>query len=99
MIGNPHKAEVLSKIASDILEKEKDQESLLFTLVNTVIEQIKIGTLEKAESNLNHCIEVCKDLEDDFYEALVRHELGHLLSCRAAWKDADENFFCSAECV
>ena len=50
---------------------------------------MKIGALRAAEANLRRSIALCREIEDEFLEAVGHQELGRLLAYRGRWAAAE----------
>ncbi len=48
-----------------------------------------MGALSAAEANLRRQIALCREIGDEFREAVGHHELGRLLAYRGAWAEAE----------
>ena len=70
-------------------EKQGDKKNLAIGLGNLADDQAKIGALRAAEANLRRRIELCREIEDEFDEAIGHQELGRLLAYRGAWDEAE----------
>jgi tetratricopeptide (TPR) repeat protein len=89
--GQPRRAISLFEMANDIHEKKtKNKEYLAVGLGNAADDQLKIGALRAAESNLRRSIELSREVSDTNHEAYVGFNLGRTLSYRGVWKDAEQ---------
>ncbi len=53
-------------------------------------EQLTIGALRAAEANLRRRIDLCREIEDEFSEAIGHQELGRLLAYRGVWAESEQ---------
>jgi tetratricopeptide (TPR) repeat protein len=90
LYGQPRQAVPLFERHIAIREKQGDKKSLAIGLGNLADDQSKTGTLGAAEANLRRRIELCRDIGDEFCEAVGHQELGRLLAYRGAWEEAEE---------
>jgi tetratricopeptide (TPR) repeat protein len=79
----------LFKQQNAIDEKASDMKNLAIGLGNLTFQQIILGELAAAESNLRRSIELCREIKDEFAEAVDHQALGRLLIYRGAFDDAD----------
>jgi tetratricopeptide (TPR) repeat protein len=94
MSGQPHRAVQVFETIISIDEKNNDKSSdAAITLGNVAsMAQLPIGALKDAERNLRRRIDLCREIEDEDNEAIGHEELGHLLSYRGAWHEAEQEF-------
>jgi len=85
--GQPKEALELIHKHNEIYEKI-DRPRLAAGLGNLAVQQISIGSLRAAETNLQYSSEICKETSDRFWEATVCYVLGELLCYRGMWDDA-----------
>ncbi len=52
--------------------------------------QLHIGALSAAERNLRRQIDLCREIADEFDEAIGHQELGRVLSYRGKWQEAEQ---------
>jgi tetratricopeptide (TPR) repeat protein len=96
--GQPHRAVPLFKMANDTYEnKMKNKQYLAIGLGNVALDQIRTGALKEAERNLRREIDLGREIEYEFVEAVGRYNLGHLLSYRGVWQGAKEELDKSLE--
>ena len=62
---------------------------LAIGLGNLAIQQIAIGALAAAEANLRRRIALCREIGNEFQEAVGHLELGRLLAYRGAWAESE----------
>jgi hypothetical protein len=86
--GQPRRAVPLRRIAKDLVEKAGYKKSLAIGLGNLAEDQAKLGELAAAEQSLRRRIELCREIKDEFEEAVGHHELGSLLAYQGAFADA-----------
>ncbi len=90
--GLPRRAVPLFEGYIAISEKRGDKTNTAVGLGNVAYQaQLHIGALRAAEANLRRRIALCREIEDEFREAIGHCELGRLLAYRGAWaKSQDE---------
>ena len=77
-------------MAVELAEQQNEKKSLALILQNFAAQQLFLGEFKLAESNLRHSIKLCREIADEFSEALGRQELGRLLAYRGTFNEADE---------
>lgn len=83
--GQPRRAVPLFEQVNEIYEnKTKNKQHLAIGLGNVAQVQLPIGALRAAESNLRRSIALCREIKDEFNEAIEHQELGRLLAYRGA---------------
>ncbi|MCI0549625.1 MAG: tetratricopeptide repeat protein, partial [Anaerolineae bacterium] len=88
--GQPHRAVSLFEMTNDIYEnKMKNKEFLAIGLGNVAYIQMPIGALNASERNLRRRIDLCREIADEFKEAIGLQHLGRVLSYRGAWQEAE----------
>jgi tetratricopeptide (TPR) repeat protein len=75
--------------AAQLDERKGDKTNLAIDLGNLAYQQVAIGALRAAEANLRRRIELCREIGDEFNEAIGHQELGRLLATRGAWEEAE----------
>ena len=88
--GQPRKAVPLFEGYIAISEKRNDKKNLAIGLGNVAIQQAFIGALRSAEENLRRRIELCRELGDEFREAVGHVELERALAYRAEWDESEK---------
>ncbi|RIK32416.1 MAG: hypothetical protein DCC56_00990 [Anaerolineae bacterium] len=89
--GQPRRAVPLFEMQIALREKQGDKKNLASGLGNVAyMAQIHIGALSEAERNLRRQIDLCREIEDEFREAVGHQELGRVLSYRGAWEEAEQ---------
>ncbi len=68
--GQPRRAVPLFEQAIAIYEKQGNKEHLAIGLGNVAYQQIAIGALRAAEANLSRRVALCREIEDEFREAV-----------------------------
>jgi len=86
--GQPRRAVPLFEQHNAISEKAGDKKNLATGLGNVATQQMIIGALKAAEANLRHRIDLCREIEDEFREAIGHQELGRLLAYRGVWEES-----------
>ncbi|MGH2525082.1 MAG: tetratricopeptide repeat protein, partial [Anaerolineales bacterium] len=89
--GQPRRAVPLFEQAIAIDEKRGDKQSVAIDLGNVALDQIRAGALRAAEANLRRRIALCREIEDEFQEAVGHQELGRLLAYRGAFAQSEEH--------
>jgi len=90
--GQPRRAVPLFKASNAIDERRGDKMGVAIGLGNLVTQQVALGELAAAEGNLRRSIELCREVEDDFDEAVGHQQLGWLLSYQGAFDEALQEF-------
>ena len=90
LAGQPRRAVPLL-IASNTIDSELENKvGLAVGLGNlATMAQIILGDILAAEENLRHCIELSRETEDSFQEAVGHHGLGWLLIYKGMFNDAE----------
>ncbi len=88
--GQPGRAVPLFQVSADLDESEGDRRNLAIDLGNLATQQLVIGALRAAEASLRRRIALCREIEDEFNEAIGHSELGRLLAYCGAWADAEK---------
>jgi tetratricopeptide (TPR) repeat protein len=87
--GQPRRAVPLFRQQIAIREKQGVKQSVAIGLGNLAyMAQIHLGELAAAEGNLRRGIELCREIEDEFREAIGRRELGRLRAYQGAFDEA-----------
>ncbi len=89
--GQPRRAVPLLEMHNAITEKVGDKKNLAVGLENLANRNRDLGALSAAERNLRRRIDLCRDIDDEFKEAVGHQGLGLVLSYRGAWQEAKEN--------
>ncbi len=88
--GQPRRAVPLFEQQNAIHEKQGDKSNLAIGLVNVAcMVQISIGSLRAAEANLRRSIALCREIINEFNEAIGHLELGRLLAYRGAYAESE----------
>lgn len=89
--GQPRRAVPLFEMDIAIMEKIGDKKNTAISLGNVAsIAQIHIGALSNVERNLRRSIDLCREIEDEYSEAVGHQDLGRVLSYRGAWGEAKQ---------
>ncbi|MCB0110935.1 MAG: hypothetical protein KDE53_33675, partial [Caldilineaceae bacterium] len=89
--GQPRRAVPLFEQGCDLAEKQDNKRNLAIGLGNLAQSgQLSIGALRAAAANLRRRIDVCREMEDEYDEAVGHQKLGQLLVHGAAWEEAAE---------
>ena len=89
--GQPARAVSVFQADTDLTEKLGEKTNTAIGLGNLAIQQIAIGALAAAEANLRRRIALCRELGDEYREAIGHQELGRLLAYRGAWVESEEH--------
>ncbi len=86
--GQPRRALAIQVMGNEFDERGDDTRNLAIGLGNLATAQLFLGRLTHAEQNLRRSIDLSRDIEQEFQEAVGRHDLGLVLSHRGAFEDA-----------
>jgi len=87
--GQPRQAVPLFEAGAKIYEGQGDKKNLPIALGNLAdMAQIYIGELAAAEQNLQRSIQLCREIENEFWEAVGYQKLGRLLAYRGAFEES-----------
>ncbi len=87
--GQPRRAVPLLERSNALDEKRGYKKGVAIGLANLAhIAQLHIGALRAAEANLRRSTALCREIEDEFDEAIGHQELGHLLAYRSVWEES-----------
>jgi hypothetical protein len=87
--GQPRRAVPLFLRQIAIREKQGVKKSIAIGLGNVAGQQLGIGELKAAEQNLRRRIEICREIKDEFSEAIGHQELGSVLAYRGQFAEAE----------
>jgi tetratricopeptide (TPR) repeat protein len=87
--GQPRRAVPLFEASNHIDEKRGSKTGVVIGLGNVAQVQIPIGALRAAEANLRRSIALCRQIKDEFQEAVGHQELGRLLATRGAYVESE----------
>jgi tetratricopeptide (TPR) repeat protein len=87
--GQPRQAVPLFEQQNAIQEKQGDKRNLAIGLGNVALAQMPTGALRAAEGNLRRRIALCRDIKDEFIQAVGHEELGRLLAYRGAYAESE----------
>jgi len=87
--GQPRRAVPLFEQDIAVSEKLGDKGNLAVVLGNVSHQQLVIGSLRAAEANLRRSIALCREIEDEFNEAIGYLGHGRLLACRGAYAESE----------
>ena len=89
--GQPRRAADVWATAIPVAEKLGEKRNVAVGLGNVAgMAQFYIGALSDAERNLRRHIDLCREIADEFNEAVGQQELGRVLSYRGAWQEAEQ---------
>ena len=86
--GQSRHAVPLFEMVNRLLEKAGDKKNLAIGLGNVSTEQLVIGALSEAERNLRRRIGLCREIADEFNEAIGHYGLALVLIYRGEWDNA-----------
>lgn len=89
LAGQPRRAVPLFLASNDIDERRGNKKGVAIGLGNVATQQLIIGELKAAEQNLRRRIEICREIEDEFNEAVGHQELGRVLAYRGQFAEAE----------
>ena len=87
--GQPRLAVPLSEQQIAIREKQGAKRSVAVGLGNMAVAQMPIGALRTAEANLRRRNVLCREIKNEFSEAVGHQELGRLLAYRGAYAESE----------
>ena len=88
--GQPKKAVPLFEKDIEILRQLGHKGVIPTPLGNLAYQQVAIGDLKSAESNLRRSINLCQEIKDEFHEAIGHQELGRLLAYQGKSDDSEK---------
>lgn len=89
--GQPRRAVPLFEMINTILDKKGDEKNLTTVLGNVALTAyFPIGKLMNAEQNHGRRIDLSREINNEFSEAVGHQELGRILSYRCMWQDAEK---------
>jgi tetratricopeptide (TPR) repeat protein len=89
--GQPRRAVPVFQSGVVLTEKMGHKKNVAIGLGNVAsMAQIHIGALNAAERNLRRRIGLCREIADEFNEAIGHQDLGRVLSYRGAWQEAEQ---------
>lgn len=87
--GQPRRAVPLFEMHNELMDKEDNKGNLAVGLGNLAsMTQIYLGELAAVAENLRRRIELSREIEDEFNEAIGHQELGRLLAYQGAFDEA-----------
>lgn len=86
--GQPRRAVPLFEMQIGIREKAGDKKNHAIGLGNLALDQVRLGQLKAAEGNLGRRIALCREVKNEFQEAIGHQELGRLLAYRGEYAQA-----------
>jgi tetratricopeptide (TPR) repeat protein len=82
--------EIAIAIANIIEVEEVANEGIAIGLLNIADDQIRIGELDAAESNLKRSLDICREITDEHDEAIGHQELGVLYTYLGKFKESEK---------
>jgi tetratricopeptide (TPR) repeat protein len=95
--GQSRRAIPLLERLAAMLERASDKKNLAIALGNLADDQLIIGELDAAEANLRRSIEICREIENELYEAVGHQELGLLLAYRGEFEKSEKELTSALE--
>ena len=86
--GQPRRAVPLYEQLIAFVGVQGNKKNLAISLGNVADDRLKTGELRAAEANLLRRIVLCREIKDDFREAVGHQELGRLLAYRGEWDES-----------
>jgi tetratricopeptide (TPR) repeat protein len=88
--GRPAKAVPLFLLQSKLYEKGGDKVAVAIGLGNAAQDQFLIGRFSASTAHLRKSIALCREIKDEFKEAVGHQELGRVLAFQGKIKGAEE---------
>src|SRR5690606_6690459 len=88
--GQPRRAVALFELQNALQEKMGNKKNLAVGLGNVAQQQLVIGALSAAERNLRRRIELCREIEDEFWEAVGRCYLVQVYAYMGDWEKSEQ---------
>jgi tetratricopeptide (TPR) repeat protein len=88
--GQSRNAIPLFETHNKIREKTGDRKDLAVGLGNLADDQMKIGNLDAAETNLRRMIKISREIKNEVQEAVGHQELGRLLAYRGKFEESEK---------
>jgi len=95
--GQPRRAVYAFQIAVRLAEKIAIKINVAIGLGNLADDQAKLGELAAAEENLRRSIALCREIKEEFQEAIGHQELGRLLAYQGAFGTSDKELAIAAK--
>lgn len=95
--GQPRRAMPLLGIANEIDKNRGDKKGVAIGLCNFADDQMNIGELDTAESNLRRGIEISREIKDEFQEAVNHLELGRLFTYQGKFEESEKELISALE--
>jgi tetratricopeptide (TPR) repeat protein len=92
LFGQPRNAIKTLENAIELDKKSGGENWKKVGRLNLANNQMRIGKLDTAESNLRRMIEICREIKDDFPEVVAHQELGLLLAYRGEFEESEKEF-------
>jgi tetratricopeptide (TPR) repeat protein len=97
VLANSYSLSGQPRCATPLFEQQNTIQEMLGSKINLAIglgnvacmAQIHIGALRAAEANLRRSIALCREIKDEFWEAVGYQELGLLLADRGAYAESE----------
>lgn len=89
LAGQPRRAVPLFERHNAIREAADNKRNLAIGLGNLAyMAQVILGELSAAEHNLRHSVDLCREIKDEFEEAIAHRQLGQLLAYQGLFDQA-----------
>ncbi|MGB2696234.1 MAG: NB-ARC domain-containing protein, partial [Candidatus Zixiibacteriota bacterium] len=95
--GQSKKAVPLLERQIAIRENQGVKKGVAIGLCNLADDQMKIGDLDLASSNLQRLIEICIETEDEYYENVCHRELSKVFSYQGVFEESEKELEKSAK--
>ena len=95
--GQPRRAVYAFQIAVRLGEKIAIKINVAIGLGNLADDQAKLGELAAAEENLRRRIALCREIKEEFQEAIGHQELGRLLAYQGAFGTSEKELAIAAK--
>ncbi len=95
--GQSRKAINTFQIAVNLADKSGNKQNLAISLGNLAEDQIQIGELNAAESNLRRSIENADAISSEIFDAIGHREIGGLLAYRGKFEESEKELISALE--
>lgn len=86
--GQPAHSIPLMEQASKIYENMGNKKRTAIILGNLAQDQIAMGMLDAAGDNIEHCIELCRQINEELMESVAHQDLGQLYAFQGKFNEA-----------
>jgi len=95
--GQPRRGLPLFERQIAIQEKRGDKKNLAVGLHNLALDQVRLGEVAAAEASLRRSIKLCREVGEEFGEAVGHQELGRLLAYRGVFTESEQHLTTAQE--